>query len=302
MKQDFETYYAGLRRRAVRQLEARRQECDALDPAFAALQAKRSRVLSMPAQGAKLTLSTIRLEEEALLKRYGLPRDYLQPAYACPLCRDTGYVGDPIRRKCACRLKLEQQDMAQAARINERETFERFREDIYPDEASRQNGLKIMTYCQKYADTLPAPNIRQLYLYGQTGRGKSFMGNAIAARAIERGVESLRLTAYRMNEEVMNGFSTNTSPLPRFTQVPLLVLDDLGTEAMIPNVTSETLFAIADQRNASRLATVYISNLNANELAEHYGERTASRILDAAICRSIVFAGESLRVKKEGLR
>ncbi len=255
MKQDFETYYAGLRRRAVRQLEARRQECDALDPAFAALQAKRSRVLSMPAQGAKLTLSTIRLEEEALLKRYGLPRDYLQPAYACPLCKDTGYVGDPIRRKCACRLKLEQQDMVQAARINERETFERFREDIYPDEASRQNGLKIMAYCQKYADTLPAPNIRQLYLYGQTGRGKSFMGNAIAARAIERGVESLRLTAYRMNEEVMNGFSTNTSPLPRFTQVPLLVLDDLGTEAMIPNVTSETLFAIADQRNAIRLAT-----------------------------------------------
>ena len=302
MKQDLETYYAGLRRRAVRQLEARRQECDALDPAFAALQAKRGRVLSMPAQGAKLTLSTIRLEEEALLKRFGLPRDYLQPAYACPLCRDTGYVGDPVRKKCACRLKLEQQDMAEAARINERETFERFREDIYPDEASRQSGLKIMAYCQKYADTLPTPNIRQLYLYGQSGRGKSFMGNAIAARAIERGVESLRLTAYRMNEEVMNGFSANTSPLPRFTQVPLLVLDDLGTEAMIPNVTSETLFAIADQRNASRLATVYISNLNASELAEYYGERTASRILDAAISRSIAFPGESLRVKKEGLR
>ena len=302
MKQDLETYYAGLRRRAVRQLEARRQECDALDPTFAALQAKRGRVLSMPAQGAKLTLSTIRLEEEALLKRFGLPRDYLQPAYACPLCRDTGYVGDPVRKKCACRLKLEQQDMAEAARINERETFEHFREDIYPDEASRQSGLKIMAYCQKYADTLPTPNIRQLYLYGQSGRGKSFMGNAIAARAIERGVESLRLTAYRMNEEVMNGFSANTSPLPRFTQVPLLVLDDLGTEAMIPNVTSETLFAIADQRNASRLATVYISNLNASELAEYYGERTASRILDAAISRSIAFPGESLRVKKEGLR
>ena len=302
MKQEYETYYAGLRRRAVQQLEARRKACEALDPGFAALQAKRGRVLSLPAQGAKLTLSTIRLEEEALLKRYDLPKDYLQPVYACPLCKDTGYVGEPVKKKCACRLKLEQRDMAENARINERETFDRFREDIYPDDASRQSALKIMAYCQKYADTLPTPNIRQLYLFGGAGRGKSFMGNAIAARAIEHGVESLRLTAYRMNEEVMNGFSTNVSPLPWFTQVPLLVLDDLGTEAMIPNVTAETLFAIADQRNASRLATVYISNMNDAELAEHYGERTVSRMLDAAITRSIVFDGESLRIKKEERR
>ena len=299
---DYEAYYADLRRRAVRELEARRDRCEAMDPAFAALQAKRSRVFSMSAQGAKLALTTIRLEEEALLKRYNLPLDYLKPVYRCPLCKDTGLVGDPVRKKCVCRLKLEQQDMAESARINQRETFENFREDIYPDETSRQIGQKIMAYCQKYADSLPTPNIRQLYLFGQSGRGKSFMGNAIAARAIEHGVESLRLTAYRMNEEITNGFSTNTSPLPRFTQVPLLVLDDLGTEAMIPNVTSETLFAIADQRNASRLATVYISNLNDKELAEHYGERTASRILDAAISRSIVFEGESLRISKEGRR
>ena len=125
MKQDYETYYAGLRRRAVQQLEARRKACEALDPGFAALQAKRGRVFSLPAQGAKLTLSTMRLEEEALLKRYDLPKDYLQPVYACPLCKDTGYVGEPVKRKCACRLKLEQRDMAENARINERETFER---------------------------------------------------------------------------------------------------------------------------------------------------------------------------------
>ena len=299
MKQDYETYYADLRRRAVQQLEARRKACEVLDPGFAALQAKRGRVFSLPAQGAKLTLSTIRLEEEALLKRYDLPKDYLQPVYACPLCKDTGYVGEPVKKKCACRLKLEQRDMAENARINERETFERFREDIYPDEASRQSALKIMTYCQKYADTLPMPNIRQLYLYGRAGRGKSFMGNAIAARAIERGVESLRLTAYRMNEEVMNGFSTNVSPLPWFTQVPLLVLDDLGTEPMIPNVTAESLFAIADQRSSARLATVYISNLTREELRDRYGDRIASRITDAAITKEICFAGASLRSRSE---
>ncbi len=299
MKTDFEAYYADLRRKAVRQLETRRQECAAMDPAFAALQAKRSRVFLMPAQGAKLTLSTLRMEEEALLKRYGLPKDYLLPAYSCPLCQDTGYVGSPIKKKCACRLKLEQQDLVEAGRINERETFSGFREDIYPDEASRKEGKTIFVLCQRFADALPAPKFPQLLLFGQAGRGKSFMGNAIAARAIERGIDTLRLTAYRMTEEVMNGFSNNASPLPRFTQVPLLVLDDLGTEPLIPNVTKESLFAIADQRNTSRLATVYISNLNADELTERYGERIASRITDASITKAIRFTGDSLRGSKE---
>ena len=93
----------------------------------------------------------------------------------------------------------------------------------------------------------------------------------------------------------MNGFSTNVSPLPRFSQVPLLVLDDLGTEPMIPNVTAEALFAIADQRNSGRLATVYISNLTKDGLRERYGDRIASRIMDENITRSIEFKGNSLR-------
>ena len=302
MKHDYETYYANLRRENNRQLTKRRQQCEALDPAFAALQLKRSRVFSMPAQGAKLALSTIRMEEEALLKRYGLPRDYLQPIYTCPFCKDTGLVGDPVRKKCACRLKLEQQDRVEAGRINERETFENFREDVYPDDTSRQNGRTIMTYCLKYADALPTPKLRQLYLYGQSGRGKSFMGNAIAAHAIRRGIDSLRLTAYRMNEEIMNGLSANASPLPRFAQVPLLVLDDLGTEPMVPNITAEALFAIADQRNSARLPTVYISNLNVEGLQERYGDRIASRITDENITRLIEFNGNSLRRSIEGVR
>ena len=94
MKTDFEAYYADLRRKAVRQLETRRQECAAMDPAFAALQAKRSRVFFMPAQGAKLTLSTLRMEEEALLKRYGLP----SPFITAPCARTRAMWGAPSRK------------------------------------------------------------------------------------------------------------------------------------------------------------------------------------------------------------
>ena len=32
-----------------------------------------------------------------LLTSAGYPADWLDPIYTCPLCRDTGYVGEPIR-------------------------------------------------------------------------------------------------------------------------------------------------------------------------------------------------------------
>ena len=34
--------------------------------------------------------------------RWGCPEDYLEEHYRCPVCRDTGYVGDAPARFCAC--------------------------------------------------------------------------------------------------------------------------------------------------------------------------------------------------------
>ena len=38
----------------------------------------------------------------AELTKAGYPEDYLQPIYRCPICRDTGYVGEPVHELCAC--------------------------------------------------------------------------------------------------------------------------------------------------------------------------------------------------------
>ena len=64
---------------------------------------------------------------------------------------------------------------------------------------------------------------------------------------------------------------------------------------MIPNVTAETLFSVADQRSSGRLATVYISNLTPEELTDRYGDRIASRITDKAITKLLPCEGGSLR-------
>jgi DNA replication protein DnaC len=45
------------------------------------------------------------------LKEAGLPENYLEPVYRCPLCRDTGYTGEPVREMCACMKEARQRKM-----------------------------------------------------------------------------------------------------------------------------------------------------------------------------------------------
>ena len=47
----------------------------------------------------KEQLRQLSRDKKELLRKAGLPDDYLEPVYDCPDCRDTGYVNG---RKCHC--------------------------------------------------------------------------------------------------------------------------------------------------------------------------------------------------------
>lgn len=294
----FSQYYASLRKKNQQQMQKRRQECLAASPAFADIFAQKGKAFSLPKDKGLAVLKDLKKQQGALLSSLGLPETYLEPIYTCALCRDTGYTGSPVQKKCVCRLQLEQQSRMESGRINDRETFAHFNPDFYPDEVSKARGQRIKDFCQQYADALPAPQKPQLYFCGMPGLGKSFFANAIAYRALQKGVESLRVTAYYFVQDIMNGMSKKVSPLPQYMHVPFLVLDDLGSEPMIPNITGESLFALCDERRSAGLATVYITNLSLAELRDRYGERVASRITDSAVTTAIQFSGSNLRERR----
>lgn len=294
----FNQYYTSLREKNRRESQRRWEECLRLSPEFAAIRQEKGRAFSLSGQKALQSLNALRQKQRALLTQFQLPENYLEPIYTCPLCQDTGYTGNPVQKKCACRLKLEQQTRMESGRINDRETFAHFDPEFYPDEASKVRGLKIKAFCQQYADSLPAPQKPQLYLCGMPGLGKSFFANAIAYRALQNGVESLRVTAYYFVQDIMDGLNKKVSPLPLYMNVPFLVLDDLGSEPMVPNVTIESLFALCDERRSSGRSTVYITNLSLAELRDRYGERVTSRITDSAVTTAIQFSGSNLRERR----
>jgi DNA replication protein DnaC len=64
---------------------------------------------------------------------------------------------------------------------------------------------------------------------------------------------------------------------------PLLILDDLDTQTNIPWVR-DRLFQLLNFRHTSRLPTVITTALTLDQL----GDRLASRLVDPAVCTSIV--------------
>ena len=302
MTNELRRYYSDLKEKNGRILSRRIAECEQKNPRLRSLLEERGLVFQQLAAGklsrpaAISRIGAIGAERKTLLISMGLPGNYLDPIYTCPKCHDTGTVGTP-GRPCACALKKQQEMMLSASRVNTRETFAQFCESVYPGDEQKKQGLGMKRFCERYVAALPAPEKPNLLIVGQSGLGKSFFGNAIAYAAIEKGVETVKATAYQCIQDVLSGIDAREDAIALFLTAQLLVLDDLGTEAMVPNVTIETIFRILNERAAAKLPTVFITNLDREGLFERYGERVASRMIDGALTSIVLLRGDNLRTR-----
>ncbi len=303
MTNELRRYYSDLREKNLKLHEARLKECDGKSPRFRSLQNERSLVCKEFASGkltaaaAKSRIGAISAEQQNALIALGLPSTYLDPIYTCRKCRDTGEIGDGRTQLCSCALKKLQEDARAGSRINDRETFAAFDGTLYANDEQKRQAFNMKRFSERYAASLPAPEKPNLLILGQSGLGKSYFGNATAYAAIERGVRTLKATAYQCIRSVLDGIDQRGDGVEPYLSAPLLVLDDLGTEAMVPNVTVETFFRILNERGADRLPTVLISNLDREGLFERYGERVASRMIDGALTAIVLLKGDNLRTR-----
>lgn len=302
MTNELQRYYSELREKNRRMLEKRIAECEQKNPRFRSLANEPGLVFKQLAAGkltpaaAKSRIGAISAERRNLLISMGLPGNYLDAIYTCPRCQDTGEVGEP-RRLCACALKKQQEQLLSGSRINDRETFANFNEAIYPNDEQKKQGLAMKRFCERYVASLPSPEKPNLLIVGQSGLGKSFFGNAIARAAIEKGIPTLKTTAYQCIQTILDGIETRADAITPYLSSDFLILDDLGTEAMVPNVTVETVFRILNERTAANLPTVLITNLDREGLFERYGERVASRMIDGALTAIVMLRGDNLRTR-----
>lgn len=242
-----------------------------------------------------------------LLEAAGFPRDALELQYDCPECRDTGYVGQPVKRFCKCferRMMSLAYENANMAGL-EQQCFENSNLTIFPDEPTELgiNQRRMMAYAfqygEEYAQNFPDNSKRNLLLYGPSGLGKTYLLNCIARRVLDRGFSVLKVTAYRMLEGMRKAHmgEDDQGELRMMMECELLLIDDLGTEPLLRNVSLEYLFTLFNERMVNRRHTVVATNLTPNDILTRYNERIYSRMVDQESTRIFQFAGQDVRMR-----
>jgi len=238
-------------------------------------------------------------EANSLLSGAGYDAHYLDPIYTCPDCKDTGTLSNAQR--CSCFKKRVLEDKLSEARLTDSGiSFEQFNLGIFSNEpvengkSQRDMMMRIKSLCETYADDFPSCS-PILLLAGSAGLGKTFIAKCIMRRVIERGHTAAYYTAYRLfslfHSDRM-GEDVDLSPL---FQVPLLIIDDLGTEPMTRNVTIEYFFDLLNERYIAGRHTVIVTNLGFLELKQLYGDRIHSRLMDMRLSQKIIFKGRDVR-------
>ena len=228
--------------------------------------------------------------------------------YRCPICRDRGYVGEPVREECACfpqRLARRLYDEAYAG-TGAAQTFETYDESVFPDDekvdglrTQRQRALAVRDICRDYALSCPASARPGLLLMGGTGLGKTFLLSCIQNALIARGFAPVRVTGYRLFETMRGthfGEAEKEAEFRRMIGCDILLIDDLGAEPMMQNVTREYLFNLLNERQSQQKNTVLATNLNHTDLLNRYGERVLSRLMDGMNVQAVELKGKDLRL------
>ena len=312
--------YEQKRRDNAREEARRRREIEEKHPDLFALTEKRHGMILSAAraglagaapQNAEQLMLEYNEKIAALLSAYGYPRDYLAPVCECPLCGDTGYVYDrAVQRLCACMRKAYLAALSREAK-EEKEAgapaFAAFDETRFPndkplpgtDVTQREYMRAARKKCEAYAQSVPDGPVKTLLLHGGSGLGKTYLLRCVESSVRERGGDALYTTAYDLLMALKNAYFTRAGEETQvYFDCPLLLIDDLGMEPLIENVTVEQFYNLLNARLGRGLCTAVSTNLTREELRQRYTERVTSRLLDTRSGLAIPFLGNDIRLMK----
>ncbi len=244
----------------------------------------------------------------AMLQKNGYPADYLSPVCKCAVCGDLGFVYEQsVRKPCECFLQEYQKELSRTEGTGgSKETFAAFDENRFPDTplpdsdmSQRKRMELIRARCVKFADGVPGGPFKTLLLHGGSGLGKTFLLHCVENAVREKGVAVISTTAFDLLTKLKNAYFSNTGETAQeFFDVPLLLIDDLGMEPMMENITVEQIYNLLNARMTKGLYTAITTNLTLDEVKKRYTERVSSRLLNKRVARSAHFQGKDIRLIK----
>jgi DNA replication protein DnaC len=228
---------------------------------------------------------------------------------ACPLgvCDGSGWILGPedVARACQCRADRLNRGRSRgiSSVIPPRYRGVSFDRPPVADMARDLQTKLAVTEVQAFVEDLDArlAEGRGLWLFGDTGTGKTTLAMLISKAALEAGrtvaIYSLPklLARIRRTYDSEPGGDSYLSFFERLTSVDLLHIDDLGAEKRSDWVL-EQLYALINERYEAQRAVLITTNLPHPELEEQIGPRTVSRLTQ--MCDEVEVRGDDRRYGK----
>ncbi len=141
--------------------------------------------------------------------------------------------------------------------------------EIYKEDKNRYAVIKwINNFINQYEKD---PHQKGLYLSGNFGCGKTYLISAMFNELAHRGVKSAIVfwPEFLVNLKGMFGKEDYIVKLEKIKKVPLLLIDDIGSEVTTSWSRDEVLCPIVQYRMQESLPTFFTSNLSVELLEEH---------------------------------
>lgn len=276
----------------VREAYARVPRLKEIDDAIASCSIAQARRLLDGENGAlsqlRNQIAAYRKERELLLQEHGFAANYFDPVYTCPDCKDTGYIGT---KRCHCFEQAAIDLVYTQSNLKEvlaNENFSTFSFDYYSSEdinpatglSSLDTAKDAVQKCRDFI-ALFGDSFSNLYFYGDTGIGKTFLSNCVAKELMDQGYSVIYFTAFQLFDILSKGvFKKDEDAIAAHQNIfdcDLLIIDDLGTE-LTNSFTTSQLFLCLNERILRKKSTIISTNLGMNQLADIYSERVLSRI------------------------
>jgi DNA replication protein DnaC len=224
---------------------------------------------------------------------------------ACPICQDRGWVraqvsmGDPLFGKaiiCRCRAIVTDEDrFERLKRYSDLGLLGRFTLDDIDPKGNGQSPEDERLYRKAYQSASEYASNPQgwLVLSGPSGCGKTVLAAATANRCMAAGYPALFVVVPDLLDHLRAGYNPTGDMLydeqfERVRSVPLLILDDLGSQSSTP-WAQEKLYQILNHRFNNQLPTIVTLGVPFEVLEDRLG----TRLTDPKICVVLQLSGYS---------
>lgn len=175
--------------------------------------------------------------------------------------------------------------------------------NVCTDDKNRVEVIKYFKYFMDHYDDTDKP--KGVYLHGSFGTGKSYLVAALLNELAKKDINCAIVYVPEFLRLLKSSFDSDYEDKYNYIKrVPVLLLDDIGAENLTQWSRDEIIGTILQYRMDENLPTFFTSNLDLNQLEEHFSMTSSGidKIKARRIIERIMYLTKEFKLTSQNRR